>query len=349
MGQGIRLFLRSSNTGESVGNKQLQSAVALRRICHSFLIQKMKNYLDTIRNPISEISNHQSIISLLILLVFFSSCSSSSREGVEEEQFAKYWYQGKAEINVFDLQQSRYGEIRPGKAIMIFVTEDFSKSKQVKLDNPEDRRSDAQKVLKLNMTREFVTGVYPYNTMLSVFTPVYDDVRSPKLTASVTEWCGQSFTQLNFKNGNYHGKQFSYFETEGDSDSKINAITEDELFNLIRLNPDLVSMGNQKMIPSLIFQRFAHIPLKAEQVTVSRKDLGSNQAEIEVVYSEIGRKFSIQFQQFFPFEILSFTETWTKSTGQQEITTATRSSMEMMDYWNKNENVYEPLRKDLGL
>lgn len=283
------------------------------------------------------------------LIFFLSACSSSSREGINEEQFAKYWYQGKAEINVFELQQSRYGEVRPGKAVMIFVTEDFSKSKQVKLDNPEDRGSDAQKVLKLNMTREFVTGVYPYNTMLSVFTPVYDDVRSPKLNASVIEWCGQAFTQLNYKNGKYHGKQFSYFESEGDSDLKMNGIAEDEIFNLIRLNPELVPMGNQRMIPSLIFQRFAHIPLKAEQSTISKKSTGSNQAEIEVVYNEIGRKLTVRYQEFFPYEILSFTETWTKANGDQEVTTATRTSMQLMDYWNKNESIFEPLRKDLGL
>lgn len=285
----------------------------------------------------------------LSVLFFVGSCSSSSREGVEETQFAGYWYQGKAEINVFDLQQSRYGEVRGGRAVMIFVTEDFSKNKQVKLDKPEDNRPDAQKVIKLNMTREFLTGVYPYNTMLSVFTPVYDDLRSPKLTASVTEWCGQTFTQLNLKNGNYYAKQFSYFESEGDTETKLHALAEEELFNLIRLNPDLVPMGNQKIIPSLIFQRFAHIPLKAEQATISKKDLGSNQAEIEVVYNEIGRKIAIRYRQFFPYEILGFTETWTKANGQQEVTTATRSSMQMMDYWNKNANVYEPLRKDLGL
>lgn len=285
----------------------------------------------------------------IILIFLLIGCSSSTREGVVEEQFSKYWYQGKAEINVFDLQQSRYNEVRPGKAVMIFVTEDFSKTKQVKLDNPEEKRSDAQKVMKLNMTRAFVTGVYPYNTMLSVFTPVYDEVRSPKLSASVTEWCGQAFTQLNFKNGNYHSKEFSYFESEGDTESKINAMAEEEIFNLIRLNPDLVPMGNLKLIPSLIFQRFAHIPLKSEQATISMKELGSNQGEIEVVYDEIGRKFSVRFQQFFPYEILSFTETWTKANGQQEVTAATRSTMQLMDYWNKNEKVFEPLRKDLGL
>lgn len=285
---------------------------------------------------------------ILSSLVLFS-CQSSGREGVEEEQFANYWYQGKAEINVFNLQQSRYGEVREGQAVMIFVTEDFSKKKQVKLDNPQETPNDAQKVMKLNMTREFVTGVYPYHTMLSVFTPVYEDLSSPKITSSVTEWCGQSFSQLNFKNGNYSYQLFSYFESEGDQSGKLAGLPEEEIFNLIRLNPELVPMGNSKLIPSLIFQRFSHIPMESHMATISKKELGANQSEIMVIYEEIGRKISIKYENFFPFEILGFTETWTKSNGQSEITTATRTSMQMMDYWNKNERVFEPLRKDLGL
>lgn len=284
-----------------------------------------------------------------VLISFCLACSSSGREGVEEEKFSKYWYQGKAEINVFELQQSRYGEVRPGKAVMIFVTEDFSRTKQVKMDQPQERPSDAMKVMKLNMTREFITGVYPYHTMLSVFTPIYEELPSPKLTASVTEWCGQSFTQLNHKSGNYNYQMFSYFESEGDQSGKLSGITEEELFTLIRLHPDLVPLGEQKMIPSLIFQRFAHIPLKAEQANLSKKDLGSNQSQIDVEYEEIGRKISIRYNQFFPFEILGFEEVWTKSNGQKEITTASRTSLQLMDYWNKNEKVFEPLRKDLGL
>ncbi|MDP4748572.1 MAG: hypothetical protein NWS12_08900, partial [Algoriphagus sp.] len=269
--------------------------------------------------------------------------------GVVETQFAGYWYQGTAEVNVFDLQQSRYGERRQGKAVMIFVTEDFSKSKQVKLDAPEDRPSDAQKVLKLNMTRDFVTGVYPYHTMLSVFTPVYEESPAPKLTASVTEWCGQSFTQLNYKSGKYTAKQFSYFESEGDLESKLDGQAEEELFTLLRLNPNLVPLGNVTLIPSLIFQRFAHIPLKPEQATISRKMIGSDQAELIVVYGEIGRKIAVRYQQLFPYEITGFTETWTKANGQQEVTTATRTHLRQMPYWKQNEQVYESLRKELGL
>ncbi|GAB2489168.1 hypothetical protein [Algoriphagus taiwanensis] len=306
----------------------------------------MKNPLFPFRNPKSEIRYFN--FSVLFLLFLFA-CSSPGREGVEEEQFAKYWYQGKAEINVFDLQQSRYGQVREGQAVMIFVTEDFSRTKQVKLDNPQDRPSDAQKVMKLNMTREFVTGVYPYHTMLSVFTPVYEETLSPKLTASVTEWCGQSFVQMNHKSGKYTAKLFSYFEEEGDAEVKINALPEEEIFNLIRLNPELVPMGNLALIPSLIFQRFAHIPLKVEQAAISKKSLGSNQSEIEVMYSNLGRKVAIRYQDFFPYEILGFTETWTKANGQQEVTTAVRTQMQLLDYWNKNEKVFEPLRKDLGL
>ena len=285
----------------------------------------------------------------LFLVAVLMSCAPENREGVEETQFASYWYQGTAEINVFDLQQSRYGERRQGKAVMIFVTEDFSKSKQVKLDAPEDRPSDAQKVLKLNMTRDFVTGVYPYHTMLSVFTPVHEESPAPKLTASVTEWCGQSFTQLNYKSGKYTAKQFSYFESEGDLESKLDGQAEEELFTLLRLNPNLVPLGNVTLIPSLIFQRFAHIPLKPEQATISRKMIGSDQAELIVVYGEIGRKIAVRYQQLFPYEITGFTETWTKANGQQEVTTATRTHLRQMPYWKQNEQVYESLRKELGL
>lgn len=284
---------------------------------------------------------------LVILSLLLFSCGTPSREGVDEEQFSKYWYRGKAEINVFELVQSRYGEDRTGKAVMIFVTEDFSKKKQVKLDNPED--AGAMKVLKLNMTRDFVTGVYPYHTMLSVFSPVYDELNAPKITSSVTEWCGQSYSQLNWKNGSYKATLFSYFESEGDQELSISAMAEDEIFNLIRLNPDMVPMGDIKLIPGLVFQRFAHIPLQPEAATITRRETEANQSEIEVSYLAIGRKLIIRFNQFFPYEILSWQEIQTKPDGKLEITSATRTEMQLLDYWNKNEKVFEPLRKDLGL
>ncbi len=291
--------------------------------------------------------NYSILLGLIALALV--SCGESGRDGVEEEEFAGYWYQGKAEINVFELEQSRYGENRSGQAVMIFVTEDFSKRRQVKLEDPESAGADARKVLKLNATREFVTGVYPYNTMLSVFTPVYDDINAPKLTASVNEWCGQSFTQLNWKNNGYQARLFSYFEEEGDQELKVSALAEDELFNLIRLNPELVPMGNTDLIPGLIYQRFSHNTLQAESASISRRSLGSNQSEIEVAYSDIGRKLVIRFEDIFPYEIIAWQEVQINSDGSQEVTSAQRTNMQMLDYWDKNEAVYEEIRKDLGL
>ena len=88
----------------------------------------------------------------------------------DTEAFKNYWYAGKAEVNAYNLDQSRYGENRDGKAMLIFVTEGFSKSKQVKLDDPEAAGNDKVTVMKLNYTKNFVTGIYPYSMMLSAFT-----------------------------------------------------------------------------------------------------------------------------------------------------------------------------------
>ncbi|KPQ09552.1 MAG: hypothetical protein HLUCCX10_16210 [Algoriphagus marincola HL-49] len=293
------------------------------------------------------------MLSRLYTLLFFSglliSCGTASRENVDMDAFGKYWYQGQAELNVFDLKQYRYGEPREGKAVMIFVTEDFSKSKQVKLDDPQNAGADARKVLKLNMTRDFVTGVYPYHTMLSVFTPVEEDLPAYKLTHSAIEWCGQAFIQMNWKNAAYQAQLFSYFESEGDQNLKIDAQTEDGIFNLIRLNPDLVPQGDQRLIPSLTYQRFSHMELKAYRAKIELEELGNQTNQFVVEYPELGRTLKVQFKKSFPFEIVSWEEIQVKENGQLESTTATRRNHQKLDYWTKNGLIHESIRKELGL
>lgn len=41
------------------------------------------------------------------------------------QQFKDYWYAGKAEITSYKLEQARYGELRDGKAVLVYVTEPF--------------------------------------------------------------------------------------------------------------------------------------------------------------------------------------------------------------------------------
>ena len=73
--------------------------------------------------------------------------------------FRQYWYQGKAELTRYNLEQARYGEIHKGESVLIFVTEPFLTDKQVKQERPQS--GPAVSVLKLNLTKKFFTGIYP--------------------------------------------------------------------------------------------------------------------------------------------------------------------------------------------
>ncbi len=46
----------------------------------------------------------------------------------DADEFWSHWGDGKAELDGYALTQPRYGELREGTAVLIFVTEDFSDS-----------------------------------------------------------------------------------------------------------------------------------------------------------------------------------------------------------------------------
>ncbi|MGB5358593.1 MAG: septum formation inhibitor Maf, partial [Eudoraea sp.] len=70
-------------------------------------------------------------------------------------EFKEYWYAGEAEITSYKLEQARYGELREGHAVLIFVTEPFLADKQVKADRSN---SENIQVLKFNSTKKYFTG-----------------------------------------------------------------------------------------------------------------------------------------------------------------------------------------------
>ncbi|MEJ7822876.1 MAG: hypothetical protein WKF85_11170, partial [Chitinophagaceae bacterium] len=211
---------------------------------------------------------------LLVGVILIYSCKQKAEQPTDV--FKSAWYAGKAEVSSYILQQARYGEIRNGEAALIFVTEDFSTKKLVKLDEP-DRTNDKIRVLKMIMTKNFVTGIYPYSMMLSVFTPVAKDgnVKTVKVNCSSQEWCGQTFSQLQLNGNNYDWKLYSYFEKEGEQDKNLNAVVlEDELWNRIRMNPSALPQGKVSLIPGLLWQRLSHTELKEEEavLTLSKAD-----------------------------------------------------------------------------
>ena len=149
----------------------------------------------------------QPFIFFFILFPFFkcetgnNAVMSVAMESVltdSHPDFNQYWYSGNAELNSYALKQSRYGEMRDGEVVLVFVTEPFSESKQVKLDYPKMAGKDKVPVMKLNQVGKFSTGIYDYSIMTSTFTPV-DTKAFPhtlKSTTSVQEWCGHTYTCL---------------------------------------------------------------------------------------------------------------------------------------------------------
>ena len=288
---------------------------------------------------------------MLAVMVFVSSCTQetdSLQEIVQpSEVFAKTWYAGKAELSSFTLEQARYGEIRNGEAVLIFVTEDFSTNKLVKLDEPE-KVSEKIKVLKMNMTKKFVTGVYPYSMMLSVFTPVTKDgnVKTLKIDCSSQEWCGHTFSQLRLHGGNYDWQLHSYFEKESEQDKNLGAdILEDELWNRIRLNPSTLPTGKIFVIPGLIWQRLSHIELKAEdaELSLSKADTlfikDKNVQMFSIHYTGAKRTLQIYFQGSFPHEILGWQETYPDGFGDNKKMLTTKAHLKKqiwLDYWKHN-------------
>ncbi|MDY8136395.1 septum formation inhibitor Maf [Aquimarina sp. 2201CG5-10] len=264
------------------------------------------------------------------------------------EEFKKYWYAGEAEISSYQLEQARYGEIRKGTAVLIYVTEDFLPKEQVKADS---QNTDNVPVLKLNATKKFNTGIYPYSIMQSTFYPVANNQHAIKVSSSMQEWCGHVYAQLNNR------KQFeilshSYFQGEADQEFKLNkAILENELWTKIRINPNELPQGELKIIPSFEYCRLRHKEIKAYTAIVSllKKD-NSNTYTIE--YPELKRKVNITFNASFPYEIESWTETFKSGFGPnaKELTTkATRIKSIKSAYWGKNSNTDETLREELGL
>ncbi len=264
------------------------------------------------------------------------------------EDFKKYWYAGNAEITSYQLEQARYGEMRKGTAVLIYVTEDFLPKEQVKADQ---QNADNIPVLKLNATKKFNTGIYPYSIMQSTFYPVADNQHAIKISSSMQEWCGHVYAQLNNRK-KFDIMSHSYFQNEADQQFSIDkAILENELWAKIRIHPEDLPKGNIKVIPSLEYSRLKHKEIRpyAAKATIKNQE---NMTVYTLDYPELKRSVSITFNTAFPHEIESWTETFKSGFGtnaKKLITKATKIKRIKSAYWNKNSNKDEVLRNELGL
>lgn len=288
---------------------------------------------------------------ILLFLLFFTVYLSlpGPEHKIESfspsEEFYAYWYDGFAEINTYELHQSRYGEIRNGNAVMIFVTEDFLPDQFIKSD-----QKNGISVLKCHLIKEFKTGVYPYRMMLSVFNNVNEKGGFPiKTAASVTEWCGQSYAQLLRKNNEYEYVNHSYVGEKSNENSSLPLLFhEDAVWNSIRLHPENLFEGKAHIIQGLFQQR---IRLMKNEPTEALFTLVKNVAVPEWISSDSelnlytiscdmnNSVLKIYFETGFPNKIAGWEEEYPEKIKDGFVKAQTRAVLKSsvkMKYWMKN-------------
>lgn len=265
------------------------------------------------------------------------------------QNYKDYWYNGTAEISSYTLSQARYGELRDGQAVLVFVTEPFSTKHNTKADNPAPKDPS---VLKLNATRKFNTGIYPYSMMNSTFFPIENGEQSLKVSSSVQEWCGHAYMELKNKE-TFLVNIDSYFQGESVQDLALEKTDlEDDIWSKIRLQPQLLKEGNFTMIPAFFYLRLKHVQAKAYNVNAELNSQTDGNSVYKLEYPELGRSLSISFKTAFPHTIESWSETYSSGFGDSAksiTTTAKRIKTIRSAYWKRNANSDLVLRDSLGL
>lgn len=204
----------------------------------------------------------------------------------------QFWSDGQAELSGYHSVRDRYGELRQGTTVLIFVKEPFSDALRVKADPGKHPASDVFDVLKLNHVEKFQTGIYDYALMTSSFAAFAPRGARragalAKIAFSSQEWCGAMFEELLFDPDGIRQKRFSYFDGEADQEQKLawppDGITVDELPILVRSIPaPFLERGEKKslpILPSLTLARLLHQELGWQPGSIER---GKDAQEIEV-------------------------------------------------------------------
>jgi hypothetical protein len=275
--------------------------------------------------------------------------------GPGADTFGAHWYDGKAEMDGYRLEIGRYGEQRSGHAVMIYVTEPFSKSQQVKVNDHRKNPSDTFNVLKLNLVRDFQTGIYDYNTMISTFVRV-SDFAPVKTTFTSAEWCGHVYSELRFYENQIKGHHFSYFEGETGEvtlENPADGVTEDNLFILLRgLRGDYLDAGAGRTVdflPGALSSRFIHRPQEWTKASISRRAATETVAvpagEFSTMVYDLavdeGRNGTFWIESDYPHRIVK----WTLAPDlSAELTGSSR-----LEYWRLNGNEHEKYLGEIGL
>jgi hypothetical protein len=272
------------------------------------------------------------------------------------------WSDGRAELDGYRLVQPRYGELRSGSVALIFVKEPFSDSSRVKADPGVHPPSDVFEAMKLNVVKEFQTGIYDYHLMTSAFL-AFEPRRGrragapAKLVFSSQEWCGALFEELLFDEQAVRQSRSSYFDGEGDERRTLDlpgeAIAVDELPVLVRGIPLLLlELGESRAVsflPALERTRLQHKKLawtpgrlsRGKEPSLITVPAGRYLVETWTAELEGGDRYSYQVERESPHHLVA----WSGPDGER----AELRGTARLKYWELHGEGDEKFLAPLGL
>jgi hypothetical protein len=295
----------------------------------------------------------------LLLLPSAPSHAATRYAPAFEGQFLTHWSDGNAELNGYRLTQPRYGALREGKAVTVFVKQPFSERTRVKPNVP--REGDGFAVMKLNHIEDFQTGIYDYNLLTSSFVGLQESGGRPagalaKVSFSMQEWCGHTYAQLLFDKERARLSSHSYFDGEADRlgslELKEGGLVEDSLWLWARgMAAPVLQPGAKQKVPflrSLKRSRLQHKPLDWVTARVSRSSAatevtvpaGTFTVDTLTVGLPDGLTLSFYVEQAFPHRIIKMEG----SDGEKaELLGTTRQP-----YWRLHQRGHEAYLDELG-
>jgi len=294
---------------------------------------------------------------ILVLALGFLGAASPRPGG--DPPFGSYWHDGRAEIDGYRYALTRYGQPRRGQCVAVYVTEPFSKSKNVKVNDAARNPADTFDVLKLNLVRDFQTGIYDYNTMTSLFVRSAD-LEPVKVSFSSTEWCGNVYEELRVTPGLVSQRLSSYFEDESGAREERRprgGILEEELFVRLRgLDGAYLAPGARRTVPFLpgaFRRRLTHAPLTWGEATIERRaapqtitvPAGRFHAMIYSVAIANGARGTFYVESGYPHRIVRWE--WSPAADSNDAGELTGS--QRLQYWKLHNVGDERYLRQLGL
>ena len=267
---------------------------------------------------------------VLLLAATVAGCAQFGAQWLQDEN---YWGDGKAEFDLYDAQQVRYGQARASEVIHIYVREPFSQRELVKAE--PGSKAGTYPVLKLNQIVRVPTGVYVYQQMHSAFWRV-DSAALVKATLTSNDSCGNTYKEFralagpaSWLGGGWRYEWRTYWEGASAGEERIRAPKDAVFYDELPMRVRTIDFETARN-PFVIQLAPTVVRSKKDDVKFAPASVSWSRAGREIVVKVTAGKQTDEF--LLDGEMPHLLREWKMADGGK---LTLRRSLKI-DYWNYN-------------